>query len=79
MEDDNIIEDDNVIDILKWLFKEETNVDLAGVLTLHLNEKQESDKTATKWNVRFFEFGIFYVFVILKLKVNSLFIGSIKR
>jgi hypothetical protein len=39
-------EDDNFLDIDKWIFKEETNVDLSGILTLHTKEEEP-----TKWNV----------------------------
>jgi hypothetical protein len=40
------MEDDNALDILKWLFKDETTVDLSGILTLHGTEQ-----SGTKWNV----------------------------
>lgn len=39
------MEDENIVDILKWLFKSETNIDLSGVLTLY------SFDEPTKWNV----------------------------
>jgi hypothetical protein len=40
------MEDENVVDILKWLFKDETNADLSGILTLN-SESEEP----IKWNV----------------------------
>jgi hypothetical protein len=49
------MEDENVVDILKWLFKDETKVDIFGVLIL-----QSKNEEPTKWNVSFcFDFAKF--------------------
>ncbi|KAI6239101.1 Type I inositol 3,4-bisphosphate 4-phosphatase [Aphelenchoides fujianensis] len=40
------MEDDNALDIVKWLFKEETIPNLSGTLTLHRGEQ------TSKWNAR---------------------------
>ncbi|KAI6215412.1 hypothetical protein M3Y94_00382500 [Aphelenchoides besseyi] len=40
------MEDDNALDILKWLFKEETTVNRSGILTLHRGDEK------SKWNAR---------------------------
>lgn len=61
------MEDENVVDILKWLFKDETQIDLSAVLTLH-----PKDEEPTRWNVSVFISISFTRFSKARLKGNLL-------